>query len=209
MQANPELIKLIKMQRTGHKDVTSWDDIMAAYEKNIVRDFETIEEFLPMNPSPSILDIGAGLGGIDIYLYDHYKSDARLFLLDKEGYSYKVFYGFYPNASKYNSFDMTRRFLADNGIKLEDIRCVDAERNEHLNLFQHRFDVIISLLSCGFHYPVETYLPLIKMTLNRDGVCILDIRSGMGQQEVLKQSFAHVEIIKTIKQVERTLVKWR
>ena len=45
------------------------------------------------------------------------------------------------------------------------------------------------MLSCGWHYPVSTYLELFKQTLSDDGVLILDIRHNTNQLDSILEYF--------------------
>ena len=38
-------------------------------------------------------------------------------------------------------------------------------------------DLVVSLLSCGFHYPVNDYLPYLRTCLKPGGQAILDLRA--------------------------------
>lgn len=210
MNTSPSIIDLILMQRTGYKaQEQDKDSILKAYESNIARDYQSIKNYLPiMQSGPSVLDIGAGLAAIDVYIYKHYAPMVpKIYLLDRQGVSEKIYYDFFPTASKYNCFSQTLEFMEANGVDRSTVMCFDADADEHKKLFQYKFDIIISLLSCGFHYPVSTYIDLIKFTLNDSGVCILDLRKDKGQVGELKEHFPVVETISTYKKVERVMLK--
>ena len=55
-------------------------------------------------------------------------------------------------------------------------------------------DVVISIISWGFHYPVSTYLEDVHEALVPGGVAILDIRNGTDGVAALRRRF-HVEQI--------------
>jgi len=62
-------------------------------------------------------------------------------------------------------------------------------------LNKNRINLILSLLSCGWHYSIETYVDLIKNTLSDNGILILDIRHNTGQ---LEYAMEHFDLIHTI-----------
>ena len=47
---------------------------------------------------------------------------------------------------------------------------------------QLKFDFIYSGKSCGFHYPLNTYLNLIKRHSHADSVIVMDLRKGADQK---------------------------
>ena len=129
------------------------------YQKDIQNDFETIEPFLPKKVG-SILDIGCGMAGIDVFLKRKYPS-ARLELLDGDGKNDK--YGFSPRYEPYSSKNATEAMLEANGIACD--KWYEAGTTEAL-----KADLIVSILSWGFHYPLSTY----KVS----EYCIADLRKG-------------------------------
>lgn len=129
------------------------------YQKEILQDFEMIEPFLPEKVD-SILDIGCGMGGIDVFLKRKFPH-AKLFLLDGDGD--ETFYGFKENCKPYNFRKRTLEFLEANGVVPDG--WFDVGTKEVL-----KADLVVSLISWGFHYPLETY--------NVEGFCIADLRKG-------------------------------
>ena len=63
------------------------------------KEFNTFKNFLPKNLN-NIMDIGCGLGIIDILLNNFYSNDVNFYLLDKNKIDLKIKYGF---SSKYES----------------------------------------------------------------------------------------------------------
>lgn len=130
------------------------------YLTGLLHDFKTIEPHLPIEVS-SILDIGCGIAGIDVLLKRKYPR-ARLELLDGDGD--KTVYGWHENKNLiYNDRKATEDLLRANGFSVD--RWHDVGTKEHL-----KADLVISLISWGFHYPLSTY----KVS----GYVIADIRRG-------------------------------
>lgn len=129
------------------------------YQKEIVEDFAAIEPHLPAEVG-SILDIGCGMAGIDVFLKRKYPK-AKLWLLDGDSDSHHK-YGFKRKSVPYNSPAATAALLKANGVGFD--RWIDAGTKEKLEA-----DLIVSLLSWGFHYPLDTY--------QVSGLCIADLRN--------------------------------
>lgn len=198
MKTTEEMNRYIAMQRTGYnKDI----DISKCYQNDISRTYENIKNFLPVN-TRRILDIGCGIGGIDLMLNAHYQGDVDIHLFDYSEIDRNVYYGYNEKGSIYNSLELSRMFLEMNGVRAENIYTHDAKW-----VFpENDYGIIVSLLSCGFHYPISTYLADIKKCLAKGGSGIFDLRKNTGQIELLKKSFSHVEIIADFPKCERVVI---
>ena len=92
------------------------NEISRLYTEEMCREFEEIKEFLPENIE-SILDIGCGIGGINIPLFNHYSTSMPVIsLLDKEGISGAIYYGYHGTGAFYNSLATAEQFLTANSI---------------------------------------------------------------------------------------------
>ena len=58
-----------------------------------------------------------------------------------------------------------------------------------------KLDLVLSLISWGFHYPVGVYLDRVYELLNDDGRLILDVRTRTDGLNVLTQKFGSYEVI--------------
>lgn len=170
--------------------------INSALTTMMLKDYDMIKNYLSTNVK-NILDIGCGLGLIDIALYHHYNKNTRLHLLDKTNSISKdtSVRGFNKEYIFYNSMDATKDTLLSNGVNSNDIFTYEADPKNISLLKNNKYDLILSLLSCGWHYSIETYIDLIKSTLSEDGLLILDIRHNTGQ---LEYALEHFNLIHTI-----------
>lgn len=170
------------------------DKIKTAFSKNIADEYSLIKKYLP-EKAESILDIGCGVAGIDILLSRHYNNDVDIFLIDKTTIDKKVYYNFEKRGSFYNSLQISKSVLILNGVDNDRIHLQEATENNEIK-FSHKFDIIISLFSCGFHYPVSTYLDEIYRKLsNKDGILILDIRKNTNGEKDIEKKFGNYQII--------------
>jgi SAM-dependent methyltransferase len=174
---------------------SSDNKINDALTSMMLKDYNMIQPHLPSNVD-NILDIGCGLGLIDLALYKHY-NNVNLHMLDKTNSISKdtSVRGFNKEYIFYNSMDATKDTLVSNGVPNENINLYEVT-TEHLDVLKHKkYDLILSLLSCGWHYSIETYVDLIKSTLAPEGILILDIRHNTGQLEYAQE---HFELVNTI-----------
>jgi 16S rRNA G1207 methylase RsmC len=169
----------------------------------VEKDFVQIENHLPANAA-NVLDIGCGLGLIDIAIHKHYSSEPVMHLLDKtqdlaEGESIR---GFNKEYTFYNSLDGSKETLISNDVAEDKIKTYEVGQHQALN--EIKFDLIISLLSCGWHYSLETYVDLIKNQLTHNGILILDIRHNTGQLEYAQEHFNLIQTIENTNESKHT-----
>ena len=174
---SPEQVQLLCYQRSQYCEIIS-----SAWQKEMEETFQNIKSYLPQSVS-SILDVGAGMAGIDVMLANKYPK-AKITLLDKNGFDQrKRLWGWNTTADsfgEYCNFEQTQKILTQNNIKAQFVD-VGKERFP-----EQKFDLIISFLSWGFHYPVSTYANLIKSPCT----IILDVRKGhddksLGEEKII------------------------
>lgn len=181
------------------------DEIAELYARDIAAEYQTMKSALPED-AEAILDIGCGIAGIDVFLYGHYAhSKPSLSLLDKNGISEQVYYGFRESGACYNSLAAAEEFLVANGIPRAAIHTFDIDQDGFPA--HEKFDLVVSLISWGFHYPVEVYLDQVCAALREGGVLILDVRKKTDGKRLLAHRFASVETLLDEKKYERVLAK--
>ncbi|MBI3300257.1 MAG: hypothetical protein HYZ75_18990 [Elusimicrobia bacterium] len=171
--------------------------IKAGFVRSIVEDFETLKPFLPTR-ARAILDIGCGVAGIDVLLHRHYAVDSggpQFYLVDKSEVAAKIYYGLEPKAAFYNSLDAAQQLLAANGVPPWKVRALWSRDDGLIDVASGAVDLVVSLLSWGHHYPVETYLDAVWAALATGGALILDVRNGTGGEDALRRRFGHIEAL--------------
>ena len=159
--------------------------------KDFDYEFNNMSNFLPKK-SNYILDIGSGLGIIDVYINNFYNNIPEFTLIDKSHVEKKVSYGFNVNGQFYNNFDLTLDFLEYQGLDSKKIDLVDANLKNNIN---KNFDLVVSLLSMGYHYPITQYLETLRNNTNIDTVFIFDIANEYTNLNSIKKIFKSVDII--------------
>jgi SAM-dependent methyltransferase len=175
-------LKWLKLQRSGYTDPVH------QFNEDMDWEFRIIRKHLPVKCN-SILDIGCGIGGIDVLLSKHYH-DPALFLLDRARPSAKPIYGFDRGESFYNDFGSTVDLMVVNNIF--NYQLIDIE-----NGFpeMEKVDMVISLLSWGYHYPVEKYIKEVDNILQEGGIIIMDIRENTNGIDILNQAGFYTHVI--------------
>ena len=140
--------------------------------------FETVDAYLDQ-PIGRLLDIGCGFAWESRWFNEKYGTE--LWLLDGDASTNaskpeSASYGNWntdPSELKfYHTFDFLDAKLQELGTK--NYHLIDANNTNIPS--DVKFDVITSWLSCGHHYPVRTYIDLIKLHSHADTRIILDVR---------------------------------
>lgn len=169
-------------------------EVERLFSEDMKNEYVNISNYLPLKVK-NILDIGCGIGGIDVFLSKHYlQQNPNFYLLDKTEMPRKVYYSLTKKGCYYNSLSVTKNFLVNNGISEDRIFLQEATDDNKIG-FNVKFDLVISLISWGFHYPVETYLDQVYDKLEQGGVLIIDVRKGDQGLEKLKTKFSNVTVI--------------
>lgn len=169
----------------------------AAYEASLATIMDHIRDALPERCT-SILDIGSGLGGIDVHLAAHYDDTPAIRLVDGESDPPIVRSSIEP----FNDMKVAADFLWKNGIK-------DFGYFTPGNLRQLegalKFDLVVSFFAYGFHIHPGNYLDDLMKVIHKNTVVILDVRrtkdvwlqilvDALGMPKVLHRADKYVRV---------------
>lgn len=175
-------------------DRAAWE---IAYSEALVACFASIEKFLPGKVS-SILDVGSGLGGIDILLDRHFGGDVRLCLLDGLDDPPVM----QSHAQTFSNSRVAADFLRKNGVA-GDIVYIPPGVGEPV-----RCELVVSFGSWCFHYPPEHYLEFVDDCCVWGTILILDVRKDRpAWRRALEARFRPIGVALHSKKFARTV--WR
>ena len=160
-------------------------------EELFLKELDTFKNFLP-NSVNTIMDIGCGLGIINIYLNKFFEKKPIFFLLDKNRIDRKIKYGFSINYESYNDLNETKNILLENEIDSDCVYLFDVEKQFQIN---KKIDLVISLKSMGYHYPINSYIELLRNCCTKNTVFIYDLGENQYDENYLKTIFDDVKII--------------
>ena len=143
-------------------DPAKW---LPAYRACLADQFDEIEGFLPRNCA-KMLDVGSGLGGIDILIAR--KTGAEVYLLDGEADEPVM----RVHRETFNDMAVAGRFFEANGEKLAGYY---TPKSEDLG---GPYDLVVSFGSWCFHYPPAVYLDRVLKACKPGAVLIVDVRHG-------------------------------
>jgi hypothetical protein len=149
-------------------DRAAWQ---GAYEASLAEDMADLEPWLPERCT-AILDIGSGLGGIDVHLARHYIAP-ELWLLDGDAGLPPVIEAAVP----FNDMSAARRFLGAHGIDLTGW-ITPAGHTGGRKPAAHSIDLVVSLQAWCFHLQPAAYINLVELLCRPGATLILDVRNG-------------------------------
>jgi SAM-dependent methyltransferase len=179
--------------------------IKRRFDADIQREYESLRDWLPKY-ARAVLDVGCGIGGIDVMLYHHYdcSQDLRFYLLDRTQQDEQIDYGYRERADFYNSFDVTRELVVRSGVPERSLVMLEAREDAGIDLAES-VDLVVSLISWGFHYPVATYLDRTHELLRPGGRLILDVRKDTGGVEEIAAKYGNATVITNEKKRQRVV----
>jgi SAM-dependent methyltransferase len=175
---------------------------LAAYEQDLSRTYLEIQQHLPVT-CWGLLDIGSGLGGVDVLLSRHYGGDPPfVHLLDGEHDAAEM----HLHRETFNDMRVAREFLITNGVRADRFAYFTTAAEN----LPRPYDLVISLGSWCFHYPPEVYLPLLLSGggLHRDSVLIIDVRNRRPEYErALDRVLERTAVIRCEKKFTRAVYR--
>jgi SAM-dependent methyltransferase len=171
------------------------DAIARSYSLDMTGEMETLKPVLPA-AATTIVDIGCGIGGIDVLLYRHYVGKGKapdLYLIDRNEVSPKIVLGYHDRASSYNSLELTAETMRMNEIPADRVHTVVADGFYAADI--PPVDLVLSLYAWGFHFPVQTYIERVYAILRPGGRLILDLRKDTEGFDVVRRYFGGYTVI--------------
>lgn len=157
---------------------------------------------LPWLPdkASSILDIGCGLGGIDVLLARHYGT-VQVHLMDGDGKIANRAMGYRVDTQAWADVRIAEDFVRANVSPTCVVVAHVADPKATIVA-----DLIVSFKSWCHHYPVGVYLDLVKRSLRPGGTLIVDIRSNTeGRKQLVRNGFRYVGTVESKKKCDRVV----
>jgi len=154
---------------------------------------------LPDNPT--IIDIGSGVGIIDLLLAE-YLPTAKIFLLDKEELNNQPGVYYTENYFYYNSWAPTLDCIARTPKLNNKINIISPE-----DQWPESVDCVTSYFSWCMHYPKETYWDKVVSVLKPGGKLILDVRK-LKDRDTVEEISDQLKCVPKKHEFRNTIVQW-
>ncbi len=177
---------------------TNWKEFWNTskeYRLEKINSFNLVNNHLTQPPR-NILDIGCGFAFESRLFYKKYQS--KIWLIDGDVQSQKnkkvreIKFGAVDTMGFYNKLEDIEQVLIQDNIadyQLIDVNNLTIPETE-------KFDLICSYFSCGFHYPISSYIDIIKKHSHENTTLIFDIRTKNLEDNP-------VEIVKILEEGEK------
>ena len=179
---------------------SSEDEVNETAWKVFQEDYLSVRSVMPQNPK-NILDIGGGIGVFDTIINDHYfysigcDVSPVFHIVDSDSWTIddthrQINYGSVDDMATYNNFGATKAIFSENALPEKQYRLYDINKQEFP---EEEMDLIYSITSAMWHYPISTYLENLK--LKKGGVLILDSRLGDPEIELVNERYRLVKSV--------------
>jgi len=144
------------------------EELARAYQEGrIAGDWRNLRRHLP-NRAESVLDIGSGIGAIDVLLY-RALDRPRLTLVDRAKRTLQ--------GRDFDVLRVSREFFDGNDVPDSKARWIDARDPAALGaVAADSYDLVLSLRGLGYLFPYELYRGAIRSSIAPGGELILDAR---------------------------------
>ena len=150
-----------------------------------------------------VADIGCGYALFDLFMARDLK--AEVVLIDLESNEHRHF-GFQSEGAAYSSLARARQLLMANGVAATQITTLNPRETAPESIAP--VDLVMSFLSCGFHYPVDLYLPFLEQALVPGGAAIFDLREATAPEQVAAlETLGEVRDIGASAKVRRVMLR--
>ncbi len=143
---------------------------------------EIYQEYLPLllrltiygiKPK-KVIDIGCGQALNDLFLHRDFKPHFTLVDIETTPDQY---HHWSDAGSGYASLENAKKLLHDNGVAQTKVVTINPTKTPAA-IEKLTGDLVTSLYSCGFHYPLDEYVPLFDRVIDGGGAVCVDLRNN-------------------------------
>ena len=151
--------------------------------KEINNEVDELIKVFKNTEAKNLVSIGPGNGFIELILTKRLDLD-KVLLIDIENSKIHR-HGFFNEGSGYAKLNETKSFFVNNGINENSIICCNPNKEKIPNF---RTDILISILSMGFHYPCNDYVNFILENTKKGSIICIDKRKEVNDRGFEKLS---------------------
>lgn len=131
-----------------------------------------------------------------------YGSDLLLIDIEENRYSH---FGYRDEGTAYTNLTVAQAFLSANGVPRGKVKTWNPDTQDLYG--DVPADLAVSLLSSGFHYPADMYMPYFRFGVSRRGGIVPDLRNGrLVQARKRLASLGRLTVLSRNNQFRRVLI---
>ncbi|MBS0564941.1 MAG: hypothetical protein JSR87_10840 [Proteobacteria bacterium] len=173
--------------------------VMGEVERNFDAILPAFEKIRPK----SLADIGCGYAFIDLLIHRRYGCKLALIDIEETG---EIYFMYREKGAGYSNLATARAFLTANGVPDAAITTINPGKQDLARA--PRVEMAISLLSCGFHYPVATYVDFVRSHVSKGLLMDVRRRRGAEGREVIDSWGASRIIHRGVKHDAIAALRW-
>lgn len=145
----------------------------------IYDDYLSIREHLSKKVT-NILDIGCGFGGLAALLQVHYAPETtpHFHLVEQARIPGAEFSRPTPDAPDLDPLACAAELLIANGVADAQVHTIASDNAKAL--YKNKYDLIVSMRSWCYLYPIETYIEVVRTALRPGGTFLVDVHKNLG-----------------------------
>ncbi len=173
----PEAGRIIRAWEAGdngpmEREIDRLGDVLARRAAGVIHaEYRALRPVLQSLKPTRLADIGCGYAFFDLFAARDL--GVTVVLIDLEANEHRHF-GFHEEGAAYSSLAKARALLEANGVATANITTVNPRDVPPETIVP--VDLAVSFLSCGFHDPVDSYLPFVDKAVMPGGAAIFDLR---------------------------------
>jgi SAM-dependent methyltransferase len=178
--------------------------VLAARAARVIgEEFDQLRPILDDVPTKRIADIGCGYALFDLFMARAYGSE--IVLIDSEENDHRNFAPKDQDTAR-SLLSKASEFLECNEVAAQSVKRVNPENDDIMAI--EPVDIAVSLLACGFHFPIDAYLPFFEKKVRPGGHIILDVRRHSSEVQMQKLSaIGEVSVLNEAEKRLRIMVK--
>lgn len=168
----------------------------------IGREFEDLRALIEGQPPKRIADIGCGYAIFELFAARSFGSEVLLIDLEEND---KRHFGFQEEGAAYANLDKARRFLLSNEVPEQAVETLNPGHDDLMAA--QSVDLAVSFVACGFHFPVDVYMPFFRDKVSKGGRILLDLRKNVyDPQAELLSELGELRVVEETPKRRRVLV---
>lgn len=139
----------------------------------VLDEYQELRPIIETDPPKAMTDIGCGYAFFDLFIAKDFGCAVNLIDIETNGDRH---FGFESTGAGYSNLNTAVDMMIKNGVPAAKINTCNPTKQDIGEITDQ--DLVVSFISCGFHYPWTTYETFFRNAMSPNGRIILDIRKA-------------------------------